>query len=310
MLKSIMVSAVVGLVAVTGLFAQTAKEKAPANKESKKAGAPAKPGKEKEPQWHLALQAWTYNQLTLFETIDKAKLVGVKYLEAFPGQKLSPEHNNVGFDENLPAADRKLVKEKLKKDGIKLVNYGVCNLGETEQSARKVFDFAKDMGIHTIVAEPDEKLMDVLDKLTKEYDINVAIHNHPKQSHSHYWNPDIILAAVKGHSKRIGACADTGHWVRSGLDPVECLKKLDGRIISLHFKDLNEKGENGHDVPYGTGISNVKAMLAELQRQGFSGVFSIEYEYHEDNPTPEVEKCVKAFHEMAKELGAKGMARK
>jgi sugar phosphate isomerase/epimerase len=312
MVRSMMVSTLAGsvicLALVASLFAAPVKEKSAAGQDEKKPAAKATT--EKEPQWHLAVQAWTYNQVTLFETIDKCKAVGVKYLEAYPGQKLSPEHKDVGFDDKLAAENRKLVKAKLKKDGIKLVNYGVCNLGDSEKSARKIFDFAKDMGIRTLVAEPGEKMMDVLDKLTEEYKIDVAIHNHPKQHNAHYWNPDTVLAAVKGHSKRIGACADTGHWVRSGLDPVECLKKLDGRIISLHFKDLNEKGENAHDVPYGMGVCDAKAMLAALKRQGFSGVFSIEYEYHQDNPTPEVEQCVKAFHELTKELGAKNVAGK
>jgi sugar phosphate isomerase/epimerase len=196
------------------------------------------------------------------------------------------------------------VKKKLAAAGVKLVNYGVVGLPGDEAGCRKVFDFAKKMGIETIVSEPDEKTMDLLDKLTEEYKINVAIHNHPKGAH--YWNPDIVLAAIKGHSARIGACADTGHWVRSGLDPMECLKKLQGHIISFHFKDLKDM----HDVPWGTGTSNAKAMLAEIARQGFKGVFSIEYEYNWDNSVPEIAQCVEFFNATAAELAAKTPAAK
>ena len=117
-----------------------------------------------------------------------------------------------------------------KEAGVKLACYGVVS-GRDETDWRRIFEFAKAAGIETITSEPDPKHMDMLDKLCEEYAINVAIHNHPKASR--YWNPDTVLGAVRGRSKRIGACADTGHWVRSGLDPLECLKKLEGRIVSL-----------------------------------------------------------------------------
>ncbi|GMV97030.1 MAG: hypothetical protein AMXMBFR83_13890 [Phycisphaerae bacterium] len=279
--------AIIGLVLGSGLMAAEPRED-------------VKPG---EPQWKLGLQAWTYNRFTLFETIDKAKALGIRYLEAYPGQALSPADKSVKFDVGSPAEVRDQVKKKLKEAGVKLVNFGVVDVGEDEKSARRVFEFAKDMGIETIVAEPKPAVLDALDKLTQEYKINLAIHDHPKPSP--YWDPQFVLKAVKGRNKRMGACADTGHWVRSGLDPVECLKQLEGRIISLHFKDLNEKKKDAHDVPWGTGISNIEGQLAELKRQGFSGVFAIEYEHDEDNPTPGVSKCVEAFNRFTRQLGVK-----
>lgn len=259
------------------------------------------------PQWKLAVQAYTFNRFTFFEAVDKAKALGLKYIEAYPGQVLSKE-DKTRFTPDASPEVRAKVKAKLKEAGIKLVNYGVVDLGGDEKSARKVFDFAKDMGIKTIVSEPDIKMMDTLDKLAEEYKINVAVHNHPKRPMNpgyKIWDPDYVLSMVKGHSKRIGACADTGHWARSGLDPVECLKKLEGRIISLHFKDLNEKDAKAHDVPWGTGACDAPAMLAELKRQNFAGVFSIEYEHNWENSMPEIAKCIEAFNKFAKDLGVK-----
>jgi sugar phosphate isomerase/epimerase len=85
--------------------------------------------------------------------------------------------------------------------------------------------------------------------------------------------------------------------VRSGLDPVECLKILKGRIVTVHLKDLNEKSANAHDVPYGTGISNIKAILDELKSQNFVGNISVEYEYKMENNLPEVTECIKYVKE-------------
>ena len=78
----------------------------------------------------------------------------------------------------------------------------------------------------------------------------------------------------------------------AGLNPVDCLKILQGRVISTHLKDLNEKSAAAHDVPYGTGVSNIPAILDELKRQGFAGNVSIEYEYLWENNVPEVAQCI------------------
>ena len=66
----------------------------------------------------------------------------------------------------------------------------------------------------------------------------------------------------------IGSSADVGHWRRDGLNQIDCLKKLEGRIISLHFKDIAPKEEGvkeQHDVIWGKGILDVKGMLQELK---------------------------------------------
>jgi len=141
-------------------------------------------------------------------------------------------------------------------------------------------------------------------KLCDEYQIGLAVHNHPKP-HSVYWNPETVAEVCKGRTKRIGVCADTGHWVRSGLDPVECLKKLEGRLIGFHLKDLADFGKvDSYDVPWGTGKANVLGILNEVKRQAAKPVFGIEYE----RSLPEAERerqvalCIAAFDQMAGQL--------
>ena len=256
--------------------------------------------------WRLGVQAWTFNRFTFYEAVDKTASLGLDWIEAYPhGQKLSKDKPDIIFGHNMPEQIKQEVKQKLKDAGIKLVNYGVANLPNDEKQCRKVFDFAKEMGIETIVSEPPAEAFDMLDKLCQEYKIKVAIHNHPKPSG--YWNPDTVLKVCEGRSKWIGACADTGHWMRSGLNPLEVLKKLEGRIISLHLKDINEFGNpKAHDVIWGTGVGDVKAMLAELNRQNFKGVFSIEYEHNWEKSLPEIRQCVAYFNKVAGELKPTG----
>jgi sugar phosphate isomerase/epimerase len=241
--------------------------------------------------WRLGCQAWTFNKFTFYEAIDKTAELGLHFIEGFPGQKLSAD-KSAGLGPNLSAEDRIEVKKRLADKGVKLVNFGV---GPYD---RKAFEFAKDMGIETLVSEPTFDAFDKLDKLCEEYQINVALHDHPKPSP--YWSPDIVLEHVKDHNKRIGACCDTGHWMRSDINPVEALKKLEGRIISFHMKDLNEYGKGAHDVVWGTGRGDVKGMLTEVKRQGIKPVFSMEYEHH--YTMPELAECVAYFDKVCADL--------
>jgi hypothetical protein len=68
---------------------------------------------------------------------------------------------------------------------------------------------------------------------------------------------------------------------------------------------LNELGPAAHDVPWGTGVCDVKGMLAEIHHQGVKAVFSIEYEYHWDDSVPEIAQGVAYFDKIAAELQAK-----
>jgi sugar phosphate isomerase/epimerase len=244
--------------------------------------------------WRLGCQAWTFNRFTLYEAIDKTAELGLHFIEAFPhGQKLSKENPAI-FGPKMSAANRKELKTRLADKGVMLVNMGV---GPYD---REAFEFARDMGIETLVSEPPFDAFDGIDKLCEEFNINVALHDHPKPSR--YWNPEIVLKTVRDHSKRIGACCDTGHWMRSDLDPVECLKKLEGRIISFHMKDLNEYGPKAHDVPWGTGRGDVQGMLTEVKRQKIKPVFSMEYEHA--FTMRDLAQCVAYFDKIAGQLAA------
>jgi sugar phosphate isomerase/epimerase len=255
------------------------------------------------PQWHLGTQAYSFNRFSFEEAVAKTKGLGLEYIEAYPGQRLGAGIGDGAFTHDMSAEQRQQVKQLLKDSDIRLVNYGVVGLPNNEAECRKVFDFAKDMGIETIVSEPPEDAFDMIDKLCQEYQIGVAIHNHPNPSH--YWNYETVLKVCAGRSKWIGACADTGHWTRSGIDPLEAVRKLGaaGRIRSFHFKDLNGFGNrDAHDVIWGTGVGKAREVLAELARQGFKGSFSIEYEYNWDNSVPEIARCVEYFNSMVAEL--------
>ena len=248
------------------------------------------------PDWQLGVQAYSFRKFTVAQTLAKSEALGLRVIELYPGQKLGGGlKGNTNF--TMDAATRQGLKAMLRQHRTRIAAYGCCTPGKPEDW-RRLFEFAREMGIPTIASEPRSEQLDLVEKLADEFRINVAFHNHAQPSR--YWDPASILAATKGRSPRLGACADVGHWLRSGLDPVACVRQLKGRLISLHMKDMSAKGKKAHCVPFGTGELDVAGILAELRRQKFSGLFSIEYEHEADHPYPGIKQCVVWFRQATK----------
>ncbi len=225
--------------------------------------------------WRLGVQAWSFRQFTFFEAVDKARELGLSWIQAYPGQKVSPDID-AALNWELSDELRQKVKDKLAEANVAMVAFGVVGIPKDQAEARKLFAFAKEMGVEMIATEPEFDQFDLIDKLAQEFKIKVGIHNHPKQSrHNRYWEPAIVLDVIKNRSSWLGACADVGHWARSGLDPVECLRQLEGRIHDVHMKEVDL--DLGHDVVWGKGQARIKGILEELHRQGYRDNIAVWY---------------------------------
>jgi len=244
----------------------------------------------------IGCQAWTFNRFSAMEAIEKTALAGGKVIEFYPGQKFSPDQPDLKFDHTSADEMLEKVKAQLAKHGVRAVNYGVVS-AKDEAEWRKIFEFAGKLGLYAVTTEGVNQL-DILEKLAKEFDIRVAIHNHPRRADNadyKVWDPAYVLSVVKDRDARIGACADVGHWATSGVTPLDGIKLLKGRIVSVHMKDRTAIGKSTEDVPFGAGISNLKGILDELKRQGFAGNIAIEYETKWENSVPDVAQCVGFF---------------
>lgn len=242
--------------------------------------------------WKLGAQAYTFKKFTFTEAIEKIASCDLRYVEAYPGQEIGGGIT-AKIDHRMSPESLQYVKKLLKEKGIQWSAYGVVKVKDAAEW-RQVFEFAKSIDIETITCEPSIDMIDHISKLCDEFDIRAAIHNHA--SPSYYWKPETVLEAIAGKSDKLGAAGDIGHWLRSGLDPLECLKKLEGKVFHLHFKDLNEKSsKQAHDVHWGTGVIDVAAMIAELKRQQFDGMISAEYEYNWDNNVEDVRISAQNF---------------
>ena len=256
------------------------------------------PATDQNSLWKLGIQLDTFRNFSFMEALDKTASLGLSWVEAYPGQKFSQEDSEIIFDHNLPETYRNIIRTRLRALGLNLINYGVVNLPDNEDSCRAVFDFARDMGIKTIVAEPETAALAMIDSLCQLYDIRVALYNHPKPSR--YWNPDTMLKACEGRSPAIGICGDIGHWIRSTVNPLEAIRKLRGRLITFHLKDLMDIGRvDAKDVPVGKGLADIDLLLQELRSQKFAGVFSLEHENNWNDNLPYLRQSITNFNIMS-----------
>jgi sugar phosphate isomerase/epimerase len=252
--------------------------------------------------WRLGIQAWTFRQVSLFEAIDKTASLGLKYIEPFVGQRLSPDHPTAKFCAAMPADLRTATKKKLADSGLTMLGY--YDVGPF----REIFEFCKDMGIEMLISDPPEGAygyhFDAVDRLCEDYGLTLALTNHPKPAP--YWNPDIVLRVCNGRSKRIAASGDIGHWVREKLNPTECVKKLAERLVHFHFRDMNRYGEDTRDVPLGTGMCDIQGLLAWLHRKEMQPLFMLEFS--DSGSLAELAQSIKFFDATADTLADQGRA--
>ncbi len=251
--------------------------------------------------WKLSIQLWTFHQYSFYQAIEKADTLGLKYVEAYPGQKIGPGIPG-NFSYTLSKPDRDILKKYLLDKNIKVVALGVVdreyyNSGNLE----KFFEFAKYMGITFLTAEPEWADLNEFNRLAEKYKVKVGLHCHPRPS-SHYWNPDSLLYAMRGR-KNIGAWPDVAHWTRSGVDAVKALKKMQGKLWGLHFKDVVSFNDTkARDTLFGKGAVNLSAVITELKRQKFKGVISMEYEANDLNNMQDMIFNKKYFETEVKKL--------
>lgn len=230
----------------------------------------------------LGIQLYSLRNFPVDKALDMAKELGLTKVEFYPGM----------FPTNADADAIAATRKKLADLGLSISAHGVNGFGKDAAANRKVFEFAKAAGITIITADPAPDSFESLDELVKEFDIRIAIHNHGPR---HRYNKALdVLAAVEKYDKRIGACADLGHYLRSGERPVDVIRVLEGRLYGIHLKDVADMKDKTKGAILGKGHIDVPAVMEALVAVGFpaDGALSIEYEEHPNDPMADLKECV------------------
>jgi len=229
----------------------------------------------------IGVASYTFRKLSLEATIKGIQRVGLHCVSI----------KDFHMPHKTTAAERKAVAKRFKDGGITPMSCGNITMENSEASVRDAFQYARDAGIPTIVCSPDPRSMKILDKMVKEFDIKLAIHNHGPED-DRFPSPYDVYKAIEPYDKRIGLCIDVGHSARAGADPAEAIRKCGDRLYDVHLKDISSLGIHNNPIEAGRGVLDQKAIFKALLDIKFPYMAAFEYEKDEDDPLPGLAESV------------------
>lgn len=257
--------------------------------------SPALWGETAADPWHglkLGVASYSFRKFTLDQAIAMTVELGLKYISL----------KDVHLPLKSTAAERQEARKKIEAAGLTLISAGVIGMPNNEETIRNAFQYAKDAGIPTIVCAPVKEAMDTVEKMVKEFDIRIAIHNHGPTDKV-FPSPLDVLAVVENRDPRCGLCIDVGHTVRIGDDAIADIKKCASRLYDFHLKDVNLARPVGKAVVIGTGVIDIPGVLKALIDTKFTGHLGIEFEIQEADPLPGMKESIAYLRKVSATLG-------
>jgi sugar phosphate isomerase/epimerase len=229
----------------------------------------------------IGVASYTFRRFPVENTIRGIQRVGLRYVSI--------------KDAHLPLksapAERKAVGQKFRDAGITPLSCGVISLPNEESSIREAFEYARDLGVPTMVCSPHPDSFDLLDRMVKEFDLRLAIHNHGPGD-QHFPTPGDVMKAVEGHDRRIGLCIDIGHTFRAGVNPADAILQFRERLYDMHLKDISRAAATGTTVEAGRGVLDLRAVFQALLQIRYPFLAEFEYEKDSEDPLPGLAESV------------------
>jgi len=232
----------------------------------------------------VGVATYTFRELAIEEAIKAVQRVGLKYVS------IKNVKNHIDLSHS--SEERKRRAQMFRDAGIMPLSVGNVSMKKGEEEIRTAFEFARDIGVTTIVCAPSQDAIPILDKMVKEFDIKAAIHNHGPEDKAGFPSPFDAMRAIEGFDKRIGLCIDVGHTARAGVDPAESIIKCQERLYDVHVKDISALGEKNTPIEAGRGILDSKSILAALLKIKYQGLVGFEYEKDGKDPVPGLAESV------------------
>ena len=224
----------------------------------------------------LAVATYSLRSFPRTEAIKMIKQLNVRYVdvkEFHLPYKDTPEQLAAG-------------RKEFEDAGLKIIAGGNISLQKDDDAdLRRYFEYAKTCGMPMMVIAPTHETLPKIEKLVKEYNIKVALHNHGPED-KHFPTPQSVLEAVKNMDPRVGLCLDIGHTARTGKDVVESIAEAGPRLLEMHMKDLADMMNKDSQVPVGDGKMPIPAIFKQLRKMNYPGYCSLEYEVEGKNPLP------------------------
>jgi len=226
--------------------------------------------------YEIGVQSFTYRSFSLEELPDLLASTPVTAIE------LCDVHLTPAASEREIAA----AVESFADSGIDICGYGVVDV-DTDTDLDTLFGFVDrlDADYASINVTPTaNQLFENLIDAAEGWEIDLAIHNHGPESN--YSTVEDVLGVLDRYdAPRLGACVDTGHFLRAGQTIDEVIPAIGDRVHALHLTDFDDEGE---EVVPGTGRTDLEALARLLDERDFQRPYVIEYESDPEDPTPAV----------------------
>jgi inosose dehydratase len=240
----------------------------------------------------LGIQSFTLRRHTLEPMLDVLVSLGIHEVELIP--ELEVLYYRLGS--HLPVTDDATAIERavqaIHSRGIRISASGVHSISDAAD-AERLFAFAEQAGIPLLTLSPDDGVLDALDRLCREHPgVRLGIHNHGPWTR--YDKIADLEATLAGRAENFGACVDTGHFIRSGEDPVEAVKRLGPRVLGVHLKDFEGAGFFASGCLLGDGKLDLVRFFEALRSVGFGPdrALSLELEFGSDGLLDDVAICI------------------
>jgi type 1 glutamine amidotransferase/sugar phosphate isomerase/epimerase len=174
--------------------------------------------------WRVGIPSTAFRQLTFAEAAAKADALGLGGIEGFDTQTVSPEVPK-NLDYNLMPGECTAVRNRLIELNVKMYAYHVASFPAENDARRKLFDFAKSMGVNTIISGSGTDQLADLEKLASDSGIDIALESRT--------DPQALMSAISARGKRIGIAADLPAWTLAGIQPAEALNHVKNRLMAV-----------------------------------------------------------------------------
>jgi sugar phosphate isomerase/epimerase len=223
----------------------------------------------------LGLASYSVRKFPFEKALEMAKACDVKYIN----------FKDVHLPRDASPDAIKAARAATEAAGLTIMGGGTITMKNDEAAIRRDFEYARLAGMPLIVAAPTHDALDTVEKVAKEFQIQVAIHNHGPED-KFFPSPYDAYTMIKGRDAHMGLCIDVGHTVRTGTDPTKAVLELQDRVYDLHVKDLRDLKNRDSQVIVGKGAIDFVSMFRALLKIKFAGHVGLEYEIDVDNPLP------------------------
>jgi sugar phosphate isomerase/epimerase len=229
----------------------------------------------------LGIASYSFRKFTRAQAIEMTKAIGTPYL------------NIKDFHLKLDSTPEEIdaARKEFADAGLVIVGCGNVSFPDSDSDAqrRAKFEYAKRAGMPLIVCAPTHNTLPKLERLVKEFDIKIAVHNHGPED-SQFPTPQSVLEAAKNLDSRCGLCIDIGHTARTGKDVVESIAEAGPRLLDMHLKDLKDMRVKESQCDVGDGRMPFPEIFRQLLKMRYGGYANLEYEINESNPLPGMQK--------------------